>query len=392
MKVMHLVRSLDMGGLEQVVVDLVNGMTRRGIECHIGCLNRAGIWINRVTCAGIWEGCLNERNPWRVVGDLRNYLQRHGIELVNSHNVQPHFFGVFSTAGSSRPLVHTKHGRNWIEGGQPEWRRSVWWWKSRQLSRFSKAIIAVSHDAEDVAVRNEHVPQVKVGTILNGIDVQRYAPLVCAGESRITTRQRVREKLGLAADAFIVGSVGRLSFEKNYEMLVRSVTAFKKEVPNAMLVLVGDGDSSRSIEREIALAGLGDSVRLPGRQEAVTDWLHALDVFCLSSISEGTSIALLEACACELMSVVTDVGGNAEIVQHGISGWVVPPRDENQYTQALLEVWRRRAQFEQFGREARARVVNKYSLDVMVDAYLKVYRNVLAGQPPYDDSGVLILG
>jgi glycosyltransferase involved in cell wall biosynthesis len=384
MKVMHLVRSLEMGGLEQVVIDLVNGMSRQGIECHVGCLNHGGAWINRAVCAGVWEGHLDERKPWPVVRDLRNYLDDHDITLVNSHNIQPHFFGVFATAGSSRKLVHTKHGRNWIDGSQPRWRRAVWWWKSRQLTRWTDAIIAVSRDAEEVAIQNERVPPAKVRAILNGIDIRRFAPLEGPEESRIATRCRLREKLGLPEDAFIIGSVGRLSPEKNYPMLVRAFAEFKKEVPGALLVLVGDGESQAAIEAEISRAGLGDAVHLAGRQAVVTDWLHALDLFCLSSFSEGTSIALLEAGACGLPALVTDVGGNAEIVRHGVSGWVVPSRDEHQYALALGELWKRRAEFERWGSEARVRVVQHYSLDAMVDAYLKVYRNVLADRPPFE--------
>lgn len=383
MKILHLVRALEMGGLEQVVIDLVNGMSRLGIECHLGCLNQGGPWLNRVLCAGVWEGHLDEQKPWRVVRTLRDYLDRHQIQLVNSHNIQPHFYGVFATAGSPRHLVHTKHGRNWIDGSQPRWRRTLWWWKSRQLSRWTDAIIAVSRDAETVAVQSERVPREKVRAILNGIDVRRFSPLDSPAEGRAEARRRLREQLNLPGAAFIIGSVGRLSSEKNYPLLVRSFAAFQKEVPEARLILVGEGESRSAIETEIARAGVETSVYLPGSQAAIPDWLRAFDVFCLSSFSEGTSIALLEAGACGLPALVTDVGGNAEIVRHGVSGWVVPPRDEPRYVRALLELWKRREDFERWGGEARIHVVRHYSVDAMVDAYLAVYRNVLAERAPF---------
>ena len=123
LKVMHLVRSLDVGGLENVVVDLINGMARQGVECHVGCLNHAGVWIQRISPAGLWEGHLGRQGRCAVIRSLRAYLRRHRIEILNSHNIQPHFYGAGATLGISafmaprgmvvaKPAAFPGHGRH----------------------------------------------------------------------------------------------------------------------------------------------------------------------------------------------------------------------------------------------------------------------------------------
>jgi glycosyltransferase involved in cell wall biosynthesis len=118
---------------------------------------------------------------------------------------------------------------------------------------------------------------------------------------------------------------------------------------------------------------------MPGTQEDVRPWLECMDVFCLSSITEGTSMTLLEAGACGLPSVVTDVGGNREIVGNNASGIVVPAGDERAFAEALERLYADRSLRVQLGTEARRRVKDGYSAEQMIRAYEQVYREVLEG-------------
>ena len=232
-------------------------------------------------------------------------------------------------------------------------------------------------------MRNELVPQAKVSTILNGIDMSAFAPAAERHDAPQAARGDLRRKYQLPENAFIIGSVGRLSWEKDYEMLVRAFARLKPDMPDAVLVLVGDGASRDAIAQEAARCGAGGEVRLAGVQRQVADWLRLMDVFCLSSVTEGTSISLLEACACGLPAVVTRVGGNPEIVHDGRTGLTVPARDEVQMADAILQLYHDPARRSRFGAAAREHVMRHYSLETMVAAYLDVYRNVLAHRPPF---------
>jgi len=367
-RVLHLVRSLRVGGLEKVVVDLTRGLAQRGVANYLGCLLDAGEWANQADVKGTWIGNLETRNPVSVFFSLWRYVKRNKIDIIHTHNSHPHKYGVPLSVVTGIPLVHTKHGRNWPDNPR-------WVWFSRQLSRFTKVIVAVSRDIEQVITGIERVPQRKVVTILNGVDIGEYdrtilrpsfAPLRRGrqdySERDVSRRDSVREKVGVGRGVFVIGSVGRFSPEKQYPWLVGVFGEFHKEVPNSVLVLVGDGPDRTRIEAAISSQGLSGSVLLPGMQSDVREWLHCMDVFCLSSDQEGTSITLLEAGAMGVPSVVTDVGGNGEIVEEGVTGFVLPGGDAEAMRDGFLRLACDAQLRCRMGAAARSRMERRYSL------------------------------
>ena len=370
LRVLHLLRSFQVGGLESVVVSLVNGLSLAGVECHLGCLVEAGEWRDRAAAKSVWVGRLEQRWRLPVVLGLSRHLRRQNIGLIHSHNSQAHLYGVAASLLTGIPLVHTKHGQNWPD--------DPWWvWKSRQASRLSRCIVAVSDDIARIVTDIERVPRGKVSVIRNGIDMERFSP-ECGTRNAECGVSEVRKKLGIPANVFVVGSVGRLAWEKNYELLVRAFGQFHRRAPGSLLVIVGEGPYRDRIQQAAVAAGVADACRLPGQSDDVAVWLQAMDVFCLSSLTEGTSITLLEAGAAGLPAIVTDVGGNAEVVVAGVTGLVVPSLDERALAQAMELLAADRGQRDHMGAAARARVIERYSVDGMVNAYANLYRSVLS--------------
>jgi len=324
-------------------------------------------------------------------------------------------------------VVHTKHGRNY-----PEDAKRVW--LNRQLSRFSVVVAAVSGDAAKVALEVEKVPEEKVMVLYNGIDTERFAPRKCergewgvesgllgvdGGESGVDpTSPRLRRascgewrvesgewgaETGLEktdgesatrSDSpqstvhgpLVIGSVGRLSEDKDYPMLVRAFALMQQRLSTlhgphstvpVQLLLVGDGPDRQLIEHEAQKQGVSDVCELAGMQSDVEEWYRKMDVFCLSSVTEGCSMTLLEAGASGLPSVVTDVGGNRELVADGESGFVVPSGDESAFADALEALVEDEELRRKQGAVARARVVEQYSTRSMVATYLGLYRESL---------------
>ena len=364
LRVLHLVRSLRVGGLEKVVLDLTHGLAQRGVTSYLGCLLDAGEWADRANVEGMWTGNLEKRNPTSVLISLCRYVKRHRIDLVHTHNSHPHKYGVPLSILTGVPLVHTKHGRNWPDNPK-------WVWLSRQLSRFTKIIVPVSHDIERIVTDIEKVPKKKVVTILNGVEM---------GESDKTILRQdhsVRKQVGISADSFVIGSVGRFSPEKQYAWLVEVFAAVHEQVPASRLLLVGDGPERGVIEEAARRWGVTDAVILPGMQNNVRQWLQCMDVFCLSSDQEGTSITLLEAGGMGIPAVVTDVGGNGEIVQDGRTGLVVSPNEPGNMVDALLRLARDTELRRALGNHARQRIQGNYSMTAMVGSYMDVYRRAL---------------
>ena len=368
MRILHLVRSIGVGGLERMVLGLTDGLAKRGIDCHLGCLMEPGCWADRATVSGTWVGELGNRGRPAVILDLLRYVRKHGVDLIHSHNPEPHLMGCGAALLCGIPVIHTKHGRNY-----PDDARRVW--LNRQLAKATKKIAAVSEDVAKVAIEIEKVPAEKVVVIRNGVEIGRQKG------KRPRGRGNVRGELGIAEDAFVVGSVGRFSPEKNYRLLIRAFSRFRDSVvrgpASVVCLLVGDGPERPALERLAAELGLTDVVRMPGMRDDVGVHLAAMDVFCLSSTTEGTSVTLLEAGAAGLPSVVTGVGGNAEVVADGLTGRVVPPGDEAAFSRALAAIYGDADGRNKMGSEARKRIAEKYSLDMMVAEYVKLYTEVL---------------
>jgi len=377
---------MDVGGLESGVIGLVDGGRgvatestedgRLGIVSYLGCLYGLGAQGGDVAVEDRWVGDLGERGFLRTLLSLRRFALENRIDLIHTHNPQPHLFGVLAGLLCRIPVVHTKHGRNY-----PEDRKRVW--LNRQLSRLTRKVVAVSDDAARVAVEIEKVSAKKVMVIRNGIDVSKFSHRDHRGH-----RDHGR---GLT-----IGTVGRLSEDKNYSMLIRAFARMQDRLSTAhsppftvhtQLLLVGDGPEREELQRAAtevtrlrreAMARQAEGaealdVRFAGMRSNVEKWLRKMDIFCLSSVTEGTSMTLLEAGASGLPSVVTDVGGNREIVADGESGFVVPPGDEEAFAEALAKLVADAELRVRFGRAARERVLARYSMESMVDRYIQVY-------------------
>ena len=364
MKVFHLVRAMDVGGLESVVIGLVDGGRAHGVVPYLGCLYEPGALGRGVNSEGTWVGDLQGHGFLATLRSLCQYIRENHIEIIHTHNPQPHLFGALVGVMSRVPVVHTKHGRNY-----PGDRKRVW--LNRQLSRMSKRIVAVSDDAAEVALEIEKVPADKVSVILNGVDTERFnhGKHGRHGKGEVT-----------------IGTVGRLSEDKDYPMLVRAFARMREQLStlhsphstvHTQLLLVGDGPDRALIEGEAQKQGVSDFCEFAGMQSNVEEWLAKMDVFCLSSVTEGTSMTLLEAGACGLPSAVTDVGGNREIVLDGESGFVVPEGDETALAEAMVKLVVDHDLRTQMGVAARQRVVQRYSMEGMVEQYVDVYRGVL---------------
>lgn len=367
MKICHLVTGLKTGGLERMVCDLIRGLKAQGIPSVIFCLDEQGDLYDRVSAEAKSAG---HRTPgwgvvdWKLVFQIRRFVVAHGVSVIHAHNASPHLYGVLVSFLTGIPVVTTTHGQGYQEKGRVRFLRRI-------LAFRSSAVILVSDDTKRAAIESGILLERQARIIPNGIDTTSFTP-------SLEISRTSPAHAGIPEKAVVIGSVGRLSVEKNYTLLLRAF-ARVAETGDVFLVLVGDGSDRVRIEAEINRLNLKARCRIVGMQSEVLPWLRAMDIFCLSSDTEGLSISLLEAGACGLPSVVTDVGGNTEIIADGISGLVVPQGDENALVAALARMAGDAALRQQMGREARRIVESRYSLNAMVDGYMRVYASVGKG-------------
>jgi glycosyltransferase involved in cell wall biosynthesis len=320
---MQVVLSLRVGGLERVVVDLVNHASNefRFVVC---CLEEAGAWakeVPRVTTLGKHPGV-----DWRLFRKIARLAREEKIHVIHTHNSTAHLYGAIGGKLAGKRVLHTEHGVN--VGHEARYRRL-----NRIAAPFTDLTVAVSSQLPGVPV------------VANGIHVERFArPRTAAGKR--------------------VGSVGRLVREKNYPLLIRAVAG----IPGAELVLVGDGP----------LRGELTGAQVLGARADIPDLLAGFDVFALSSSTEGMSIALLEAMAAGCPIVVTAVGGNTELIEDEVTGLVVPPDDEPALREAIIRLLDDRALAGKLGAAAQQRAREQFSVAGMTRRYEKLWRRLAA--------------
>jgi glycosyltransferase involved in cell wall biosynthesis len=361
-----------MGGLEQVLIRLLNATDRKRFCPVVVALDEPGelaLELLRIDVPVVVVPRRRTGVDARLASRLADRLHREGVRLIHTHNMAPHFYAslaaqLMAIRWGHRPLViHTKHGRD-----EPHVFRTV------LLNRISSAlcdfIVAVSDDAASVAVRLEWARSRKVTTILNGVSTDDFRPALDPRPARV--------RLGLPPDGIHVGCVARLAKVKDHRTLLDAFGQFRQGRPDAHLTLVGDGDERAELEARARAADVNGAVTFLGSRNDIAAVLSAFDIFALSSRSEGVSLTLLEAAAVGLPIVATRVGGNAEVVMDGRTGVLVPPGDPGAFAAALERI-AARPDRQRMGIAGRERVIANFSVERMARAYQERYEALLRG-------------
>ena len=240
----------------------------------------------------------------------------------------------------------------------------------RRANRRFDRIVAPSREILRALVAEENADAARCVAIPNGVDTQRFRPADAA------RRARLRAQIDCGADDWLIGCVASFSPVKQHATLVAAFALLHERHPRARLVLVGAGPLRADIEAQIAALGLGNAVRMLGARSDVEQILPALDVFVLASSTEGMSNAILEAQACGLGVVATAVGGNPELVTHGVNGLLVPAADATALARALDDLASARQRCRGFGEAGRRTVQERHSVAAMTMAYENLYEEL----------------
>lgn len=355
-----------------MVLELVKLQHRQGHRCQVICLFEPGTQAHELDALGIpVTGCHKRRGPdLRALIQARRLIQRHDTEILHTHNAVAHYLGVLASMGlGTGRVINTRHG---MGINQRSARRE---WLYRRSLAHTDTVVTVCEAARRDAVTLGIVPQPKAQVVPNGIAVESFTP------ASAPMRERLHRMLGLTGEHTLIGNVGRLNWAKDQVGLIHAFRHLHAQRTDTALVLIGDGELRGRLEREAEQEGVRDSVHFLGDRTDVHELLQGLDLFVLSSLSEGYSMALLEACAVALPIVATDVGGNAEIVRDGSTGQLVPPGNPQILADAILSLLREPQRASACGRAARAWVEQYGSLETMAGRYALLYHGVTDRAP-----------
>jgi glycosyltransferase involved in cell wall biosynthesis len=258
----------------------------------------------------------------RILTDLVSLARRRNARILHVHGYSAADFGRLAAPLAGAKLVLHEH---FADPRMPAYQALA----DRALRRLAHGAIAVSGSTREFLMRERFVPEDRVRLIWNGAPLDEFAPV--PRERAL----RVRRELGIADDAPLVGTIGRLNAQKGHRFLIDAAALVLARRPEARVLVAGDGDLMHELRAQAARLSLADRVVFTGHRTDVPDLLGALDVFCLSSLYEGTPLALFEAMAAGKPIVSTAVDGCREVLADGTTALLVPPSDPGALAAAI---------------------------------------------------------
>ncbi len=350
---------LTRAGAETQVKDLACEHARRGARVMVVSMRDPKAFVPELTDAGVQvvslgmpKGVADPRGIIRLARAVRRFCP----DVVHSHMVHANLLSRVTRLFCRMPvLVCTAH--NTCEG--PRWRELLY----RLTDRLADVTTNVSKAGVERYIRVGAAPVGRIRWVPNGIDVSRF-------ERSSAARDAVRTALHVS-DAFVFLAVGRLEPAKGFDVLVRAIPSVVLARRDAVFLLAGDGSQRPALEEA---AHGRTNVRFLGIRNDVPDLMAAADALVLPSRWEGLSLVLLEAASAGLPVVATDVGGNAEVVVDQVTGFLVPPDDEEALGAAMVRIASLSAEERhEMGRRALQLVQERYSLSAVVDTWLDLY-------------------
>jgi sugar transferase (PEP-CTERM/EpsH1 system associated) len=367
--VCQVLHSLNVGGAEVLTARLVRRLAA-SYRLVLVCLDELGLLGQELRHEGFPVEVLH-RKPgldWKCAARFGRYLRRQRVDLVHAHQYTPFFYALAARWMHRRaPILFLEHGRH-----QPDYPRRKRIFANRMLLERRDRIIGVGEAVRRALIDNEGLPEARVGVIYNGIDIGAFT-----GSGRV--RAEVRQELNLPANAFVLVQVARLDPIKDHGTAVRSFARLAEQRPDSRFLLVGDGPERPAIEQLISQHGLSERVHVLGTRTDVKRLLAGADLFVLSSTSEGIPLTLIEAMAAGLPVVATRVGGVAEVVEHGKTGFLVPAGDVAGLAERMVHLADNAAERTDLGQRGRSRAEALFSEDAMIARYDRLYRDMLRG-------------
>lgn len=364
-KVLHVVLSLDIGGLEKVLVNCINQLNDDSYTHEIIALKGYSESFKSLLPKDISVTSFEKKegNDFSVYKKFLRYLQNSKPDVVHTYNLSTLEFQVIAFFCRVKNRIHAEHGRDIFD---PDGKNKKYILLRKLVFPLVNQIVAVSNDLYQWLQKDINVSQNKVSLIVNGIDTSLFIP----------------RKVEQNSEAFVFGHVGRLAEIKNQQLMVEAFSIACKINPafenRAKLMVVGDGDCREGLIERIENLQLSNSISLLGSKFDMLHEYHKFDAFVMSSLAEGIPMTLLESMSCGIVPVVTSVGGIPEVVSNE-NGFLYESKDAEALAHIMLRLVDKPAVAKQLGAAARQTILERFSESAMVNAYASLYQGAANG-------------
>jgi len=294
-----------------------------------------------------------------LIKQIRKAIKTNNVDIIHCHQYTPWVYGVIAAAFTKTKVIFTEHGRFYPDSST--WKRKL---INPILNLFTDQVTAISKATKQALTEFENIPEKSIDVIYNGITPLKINQVEV---------DKLREKLAIPKNHTILGTIARFDPIKNHTMMLNAFSLVLKQQPNTTLIIVGDGDERTNIEACINKLNISENVMLTGYQIQPKNYLALMNIYLLSSFSEGTSMTLLEAMSLSKPCVVTNVGGNPEVVMNSKSGFVTPNDNAIKFAQGIMKTIKSTMISEGLGRVSKNRFDKCFSEAAMNEQYQKLY-------------------
>lgn len=362
-KVMHITYDMRIGGTEMVIKNIIDGCDRNKFEMVVLCIESPlGPFADELKNNGI-EFFQLSRQPGfdiNLIKQIRRTIKSNQVDIIHCHQYTPWVYGVIAAAFSKTKVIFTEHGRFYPDSSS--WKRKL---INPILNLFTDQVTAISKATKQALVEFENIPKKSIEVVYNGI---------AALEIIQSDVDKLKKELAIPENHSVLGTIARFDPIKNHTMMLEAFALVLEQRPNTTLIIVGDGDERENIETSIKRQNLANNVILSGYQSKPHNYLALMDIYLLSSLSEGTSMTLLEAMSISKPCIVTDAGGNSEVVINNQNGFVTKNDDTDAFAKAISTLLTTPEQSSEFGKNSKGRFNQLFSENVMNEKFSSLYQ------------------
>jgi glycosyltransferase involved in cell wall biosynthesis len=371
MNIVHLTASTFHGGPERQMLGLARSLEEdaRSVFLSFPEGGRCRAFVNVCRDEGFEAAALENDTPRirSTIRELAGQLDRVGADVLLCHGYKANILG--RPAARRRGIPAVAISRGWTAESL---RVRLYEWLDRRHLRFMDHVVAVS-SAQAMKVRRAGVSASRLTTIPNAIDPDRFTD----SDSRFRVKM---ERYFHTPPRRIIGAAGRLSPEKGFDVFLAAAARMLDVDPTLGFVIFGEGSCQDALQQRIVDLGLIGSAVLAGFRTDLDRFIGQLDLFVLPSFTEGLPNVVLEACAAGVPVVATAVGGTPEVIQDGVSGFLVPPGDSEQLAAAMEEALENEERLREIAFQGRQRVLEGFSFSAQREGYLTLFDSLLPGR------------
>ena len=375
LKILYLLDYLHgFGGTERHIYQLATSLDPERFSCTVCPMNYDDAVVALFADAGIemipfpFER-IYDLHGLKQIRKLSGFIKERGFDILQTFNIASDIVGIIAGKLAGVPIIISSRR------DMGEYRKAHHLFVTRFLNRYVTHCVAVCHAAAEQIVVRESIGWDRITTIYNGFD---QSTLTAADPQSVAG---IRDALGIHPEDFVIGYVAHFRPEKGHRILLEALRIVQPRIPRVKLLAVGAGATLPEIRQYAREQGLADHTIFTGYVSNVFDYVSLMDICCFTPISnEGFSNALLEQMSFAKAIVATDVGGNAEVIEHGVSGLIIPPANVDALAQAIQNLYYDPETRTAMGAKACQRVPDKFSMTQMLSQiealYFRLFENL----------------